>query len=582
MPKASVAGNARDLAQILPQRGFSVAWGGVSTALAPCPRSSLTGWPAPVVWSDGVNAPRRSPEELEAIARFADALPVAIWVGKAPGGECVYVNREFERILGLARPEAARGNYVGPYGVHLPNGDVYPEDQMPYERAIRARGPVTVEDLVVHKHDGTRTYLRVFVTPLFGAGGEIEYVVEAFTDKSSEVETERLRAEGERLLRATQRLESIGSLAGGIAHDFNNMLAAIKIAASQLRGGATDEAARAELVDCIDEVTDNAARLTRALLGFAGRGKHRSQGVPLGKVIRSVVELGQRTFDRRITLHAAVDEDARTVLGDVSQIEQVVMNLVFNARDAVAERGGDIVVRTRPRELAPEEHPTLAAGRYVELTVTDTGPGVDPSVRDRMFEPYVTTKTTGAQKGTGLGLATVFGVVQSHNGHVELSQTGPSGTTMTVLLPAVEAAPASVPSRRAAVLVPGTGTLLVVDDEPLVLKLTADALSSLGYDVLTASTGREAVEIFRERGREIDAVVLDMIMPGLDGRATYTELRAMREDVPVLLMTGHALNEQAQEILDLGVRGFLSKPFEVELLSAEIAALVGEARRRGA
>jgi two-component system, cell cycle sensor histidine kinase and response regulator CckA len=514
--------------------------------------------------------PERSPDQCAAIARFADALPVAIWVGRAPSGECVYVNREFERILGLAPPDATRGNYVGPYGVHLPSGEVYPEDRMPYERVIAARAAVTVEDLVVHKHDGTRTYLRVFASPLFDDAGAIAYVVEAFIDKSAEVETERLRAEGERQLHAARRIESIGSLASGIAHDFNNMLAVVKLGAAQLRTEA-DEGERQALLDCVDDVTDSAARLTRSLLGFAGRGHGFVQRVPIGELAESIVELAHRTFDANLRVRAELDADAHTVVGDVAQVEQVLLNLLFNARDAIAGPG-EIVVRTALCPVEPGAHGNLAAGTYVELTVTDTGAGVDPSVRERMFEPYVTTKSAGATKGTGLGLATVYGIVQGHKGLVELAQTGPDGTTMRVLLPASRERAEATRSAPPRPSVQGRGTVLVVDDEPLVLRLTAGSLSALGYTVLSASSGEEALRVLRGRVDEIDAVVLDMVMPGMDGCDTYLAMRAVREGLPVILVTGNAMNAKAQDLIDLGVRRFLAKPYALSDLSAALAA----------
>ena len=522
--------------------------------------------------SSPVSSPDRSPAELSAIARFADALPVAIWVGRAPSGECVYVNREFERILGLAPPDASRGNYVGPYGVHLPSGEVYPEDRMPYERVMAARGPVTVEDLVVHKHDGARTYLRVFASPLFDDAGEIAYVVEGFIDKSAEVETERRRAESERQLQATRRLESIGSLASGIAHDFNNMLAVVKLGAAQLRT-ATDAQEREALVDCIDEVTDSAARLTRSLLGFAGRGPAFVQCVGIGELVESIVELARRTFDANVRVRAELDADAHSVVGDVAQVEQILLNLVFNARDAIAG-AGEIVVQTALCSLAEGAH-GLPPGKYVEVTVSDTGAGVDAAVRERMFEPYVTTKSAGAAKGTGLGLATVYGIVQAHKGLVELSRTGPDGTTMRVLLPASDERAERTRTEPPPALVRGRGTVLVVDDEPLVLRVTAASLSGLGYTVLSAASGDEALRVLRAHGDDIDAVVLDMVMPGMDGRDTYVAMREVREGLPVVLVTGNAMSAKAQDLLELGVRRFIAKPYALADLSAALASVLG-------
>ncbi|MDB4928075.1 MAG: Sensory box histidine kinase/response regulator, partial [Myxococcaceae bacterium] len=374
--------------------------------------------------------------ELEFIAAIADALPAAIWVGSAPRGETVYTNGEFREILGLtAPPDAERGNYVGPYGVHTVDGAPYPEHRMPFERALAARATVEVDDLVIHRHDGGRVHLRVFARPLFDERGEVTHVVESFTDITREVLAERARAEGESRLGQAQRMDSIGNLAGGVAHDFNNLLATIKILSSLLRAGESDPA-RLTAFAQIDQVTDSAAKLTRSLLGFARRGKNLSQRVSLDAAARSVAEIVGRTVDRRIEVR--FEGEAVDVVGDATQLEQVIMNLLLNARDAI-EGAGTITVRTGLVEVDAARAAKLGAlapGPHAVLEVIDTGTGIDPAVRDRIFEPYFTTRAAGSGHGTGLGLAVVYGVAQSHRGAVEVAPNQPCGTTMRVLLPA--------------------------------------------------------------------------------------------------------------------------------------------------
>ncbi|AKF10455.1 hybrid sensor histidine kinase/response regulator [Sandaracinus amylolyticus] len=511
----------------------------------------------------------RAREELEAVVRFADALPVAVWVGRAPGGEVVYVNREFEHILGITPPEgAARGNYVGPYGVHLPDGAPYPEDQMPFERVMRSQRTEIIDDLVIHRHDATKCYLRVLARPLFDDDGAIAYVVEAFTDITREVETERMRAESEQRLHAMRRLESVGSLAGGIAHDFNNLLAIVKLVATQLRKDERDPT-RLALVQHLDDVAASAAKLTRSLLGFARRGQHAARPISLADVVAPIVELAQRTFERRIVVRAELEASADVVLGDPTELEQVVMNLVMNARDALPGPG-HIVVRTR-REHVPEGHPVLAPGDHLVLDVVDDGPGVDPAVRDRVFEPYVTTKLVGATKGTGLGLSTVYGVARAHGGTAEIAETSAAGTTMRVWLPACDV-PAERTTPATSHVVRGSGTILVVDDEPLVLSMTAHTLESLGYDVIAAGSGREAVDAFRDAHDRIGAVVLDMVMPGMDGRETALALRAIDPVVRVVMTTGLVpTSDDVEPARDLDVREVLSKPYDEAELSQAVA-----------
>jgi len=311
----------------------------------------------------------------------------------------------------------------------------------------------------------------------------------------------------------------------------------------------------------IDDVTERSAMLTRSLLGFARRGVHRAVPVALDDTVDSMRELLTRTMtgvDLTFQLEA---EDRGTIIGDESQLQQIVMNLVVNARDALsAQNGGRVVVRTR------------TTGGKVLLEVADDGPGIPPELRERVFEPYFTTKTTGAIKGTGLGLATVFGIAETHQGSVEID-TGldGGGTTLRLSFPA---ATVRVPVVEPSVLedVPaGTGTVLVVDDDRMVRRAVATTLQSLGYGTLEAASGREALDLYREHHGEIRAVVLDMIMPGMGGLATYRAMREVEPSVAVLVMSGYTLNEDVQALLDAGARGFVMKPYSVETLARSLA-----------
>jgi signal transduction histidine kinase/CheY-like chemotaxis protein len=514
----------------------------------------------------------RNADELRQITSYADELPVAIWVGRVPSGECVYVNRSFREILGIDPPEgAARGNYVGPYSVHTLDGAPYPEDQMPYERTLRAGKPVEVDDMVIHRHDGGRVYLRVYAKPLFDEAGQISHVLEAFTDISREVQSRDAQTEREAQLRQAQRMESLGSLAGGIAHDFNNLLTIIKMIGSHLSAKPQTQEV-AEALRQIDEVTESAARLTSALLGFARQGKNLRMRISINEIGERVAELARRTVGRQITVVKEFCPGPLEVDGDPAQIEQLLMNLVVNAKDAISGHGR-LVVRTSPQSLEPGIAGDLAPGDYAVIEVEDTGSGIPPEVRDRIFEPYFTTKTAGAVKGTGLGLATVFGIVESHHGRVHIARSGPEGTTVRVLLP-IAVAPAqrisSVPEPKKE-RVAGRGTILVVDDEELVLRVTALALEELGFQVITASDGACALEEYQRAGGRIDAVVLDLVMPVMGGRETFLALRERDPELPVLLVTGYALNYEAQELLDLGVRELVAKPFSVSALSAALS-----------
>jgi len=356
------------------------------------------------------------------LAIVADELPVAIWMGRVPSGETVYTNRAFREVLGLEPPPGVqRGGFVEPYGVHTLEGAPYPEDRMPYELVLRARDLVVLDDLVIHRRDGRKVHIRVFAKPIFDDAQNLIYVLEAFTDISREVEAERARAEGERRLARGERFESIGQLAAGIAHDFNNLLTVTKMVISRLLSTEHDPARRTALAQ-VDTVTDSAVALIRNLLEFAGRRSHARVRVSIDGLASSVVDLAKQTFPEDVSVVVRLASGG-TVLGDPAQLQQVLMNLLLNARDAITPPG-QVVVETRVGE-----------GGELVIEVSDTGPGIDPALRERIFEPYFTTKTRGSIRGTGLGLATVHGIVQSHGGRVEVVDLPHPGTTMRVVLP---------------------------------------------------------------------------------------------------------------------------------------------------
>jgi two-component system cell cycle sensor histidine kinase/response regulator CckA len=378
-----------------------------------------------------------SPDEL---AMVAEELPLAIWLGRVPTGEVVYTNRTFREVLGIEPPlGAARGGFVEPYGVHQLDGQPYPENKMPFERAIAARSTVVLDDLVIHRRDGRRVNLRVFAKPVFDAEGTITHVLEAFTDITREVEAEQARVDGERKLASAQRLESIGQLVMGIAHDFNNLLTVTTLTTSRLLARDCDDELRASLSD-IDSVTRSSIELVKKLLSFSRRSPQPLVPVEICAIVQSVVAISQRAFDKKIAVTVDCSPDVAWILGDPSQVEQVLMNLLVNARDAIVDTGA-IEITTRISVLGAGDVETCPAGTYVMLEVRDDGAGIDPGIRDRVFEPYVTTKTFGPLKGTGLGLSTVLGIVRTHRGFIDTRPAAPRGTIMRVALPVHDRAP---------------------------------------------------------------------------------------------------------------------------------------------
>ncbi len=501
------------------------------------------------------------PSDDDIKASVADDLPVGLWVARAPGGEEVYANKMFAEIMGTGARDVALGEYSQPYGIHDRAGVPYPEQRLPFVRALAERRTVVVDDIAIHRPDGGKVFVRAQAKPVFD-GDDITHVVIAFIDITREVQAEEARAESEARLRRAQRMESIGQLAGGIAHDFNNMLAVIKGLAGLLLKDERDVDRRADLVT-IDDVTNKAVQLTRSLLGFSGRARKRSTAVRVDEVVASLAPMLQRTLDRRITLQVDLLA-ARNVVGDFSMLEQVVMNLVMNSRDALSD-GGTITIRTRDVD------------DRVVLEVLDDGSGIPLVIRERVFEPYFTTKGTGAHKGTGLGLATVYGIVESHGGTIEIRDVVPRGNCMRVSLPAAPPDTELLPRVAAGVLVEpvhGKGVVLLVEDDELVRSASERTIRSLGFDVITAAHGAEALRIARAEREHIDAVVLDLMMPHMDGRATLLGLRAIDRALPVLVTSGFAWNEEIQAMMNLGADAFVEKPWQLDVFAEKLARLV--------
>jgi signal transduction histidine kinase len=365
-----------------------------------------------------------------------------------------------------------------------------------------------------------------------------------------------------------QKMEAIGRLAGGVAHDFNNLLTPILGCASALvqssePGGDVHEAA-----ELIERAGWRAAQLTRQLLGFARRGKLQTVPVDLDKVVHEVGEVVARTNDKRI--EQAFELGAPVLaLGDPSQLHQVVLNLALNACDAMPQ-GGRLTFATRVEDLdaaaaAPLEG--LGAGRYLVLSVGDTGTGIAPEVRSRIFEPFFTTKAAG--QGTGMGLAMVYGIVKNHGGHVGLTTELGKGTTFQVRLPAtVREEPQ--PDARAKTVAKGRGRILVVDDEPLVCASAARILRKLGYQVDMAADGLEAIGIYRQHRGEIDLVLLDFSMPKMTGRECFLALKEIDPKVRALLSSGFGLDGALQDVMAEGMAGFVQKPYAIQELSEAI------------
>jgi signal transduction histidine kinase len=371
-----------------------------------------------------------------------------------------------------------------------------------------------------------------------------------------------------------QKMEAIGTLAGGVAHDFNNQLTAILGFAKELKlvSEPGDEVRKA--ADVIERAGTRAATLTEQLLGFARKGKLQSVPVDVHRLVRVVGEIVQRTMAKTIAQSLDLQAKPSLVVGDPAQLQQIVLNLAVNACDAMPD-GGKLTLGTRVLELDAGEaraRSDLAPGRYLMLSVEDTGTGIAPEVRSRVFEPFFTTKKQG--QGTGLGLAMVYGIAKSHGGTVELQTAVGEGTTFRILLPSLEPGEASAPEAPGASS--GRGRILVVDDEEVVRVTAKKVLQRLGYSVDLACDGLEALSFFEQHAEGIDLVILDVTMPNMGGRECFRALRKIRPDLKALLTTGHAREDGPDELIGEGLKGIVQKPYNYAQLSAAVQkALAG-------
>jgi signal transduction histidine kinase/DNA-binding response OmpR family regulator len=379
------------------------------------------------------------------------------------------------------------------------------------------------------------------------------------------VEEERVKLYNQ-LLHA-QKMEAIGTLAGGIAHDFNNLLMGILGYTSLMLMKIASTHPFYEKLKIIEQQVESGAELTRQLLGFARGGKYEVKPVNVNDLIIKTSDIFGRT-KKEITMHQKLQEDLYTIEADRGQIEQVLFNLYVNAWQAMPS-GGIVYIETQNAVL--DEQQCLAydakPGPYVKISVTDSGVGMDAETQKRIFEPFFTTKAVG--KGTGLGLASAYGIIKNHGGIIQVYSEKGHGTTFTLYLPS-SGAKAAEAKLAEGTLFTGDETILIVDDEPINTEAVKELLETLGYKILTAQGGRKAIEIYREHPGEIQLVILDMIMPEMNGKETLVKLMEIDKKVRILLSSGYSIDGEAKIILDLGCKGFIQKPFSVEELSWKI------------
>ena len=485
----------------------------------------------------------------------ADAIVLYDMAGRAQ-----YVNRAFTEIFGWTEGEVL--NQRVPF---------LPESEK--EKAMAVISDIVTNGTPCHNHitkrltkDGRLLDVSISASRFETYEGKASGLFVILRDIS---EKKALEAQ----FYEAQKMESVGTLAGGIAHDFNNLLMAIQGNVSIILLNQGLDHGEYERIKNIERYVQKGAHLTKQLLGFARGGKYEVKPTDLNDLIRNGVTMFTQA-KKEITIHMELQEHIWMVAVDRGQIDQVLLNLYVNAAQAMPE-GGEMVVHTENLFLSRDHMKAsdLEPGRYVKVSVVDAGVGMDDAIRKKIFDPFFTTRAVG--EGTGLGLASAYGIIRNHGGVINVESEAGMWTTISFLLPAVATeAESETAVFESGQIHMGEETVLLVDDEEMIIDIGTELLRLMGYHVLTAENGTQALQLYKEKSDEIALVVLDMVMPDMTGGECFDKLRDLNPTVKVLLSSGYSIDGQASKILDRGCNGFMQKPFKIEQFSKKIREIL--------
>jgi PAS domain S-box-containing protein len=501
-------------------------------------------------------AMRESEERFKSLSENAPVIIFAL----DEKGTLDYVNPAWQKQLGHSRQEV-----IGHPWDNFISQDQKQTVGQTFERLIKGRLQTAELNLYIAHKDGTKRLFNTSAATNSDAEGRVTGIIGMAKDVTEE---KRL----ERQLVQSQKMEAIGTLAGGIAHDFNNLLMGIQANLSLMQIDMPQSQSFDEKFRRIEDQIRSGAALTRQLLGYAREGKYAVTVFDLNELVKETLNVVRRT-NKNIVVQPLLCEKEACIRADQGQIELVLLNLFINAVDAMPN-GGELTVTTvlatpRGRGVTLKPPPN---GHFVEVTIKDTGTGMDKKTLDRIFEPFFTTKEIG--RGTGLGLASVYGIVQNHFGNINVQSEPDQGTTFTLILPSV-AAPENQCTTEANVQPMNTENkkVLLVDDEPQILQYTCEMIASLGVSVISTQHSDEAIDLYQDQWKEIDIVVLDIVMPKMDGMELLKAMEKINPKIRAIVTTGYALESRISKLLASGQHQFLKKPYTRDDMAKAIAEL---------
>jgi two-component system cell cycle sensor histidine kinase/response regulator CckA len=511
------------------------------------------------------------------------ALPVGVAIATDASCRSIRSNEAFADMMGLPQGNAALSAppFEAPWGLRVTHeGRNLAVSDFPMHRAVAQNAPVRDFEQTITRPDGVTLDLIVNAVPIHDAGGMCGCVA-TFQDISSRKQAERKRLDFERRLLQSQKLESIGVLAGGIAHDFNNLLTGVlghtNFARGELARGSTNVD---HLLAQVETSAQRAADLCRQLLAYAGKGQIVVRLIDLNVAVQQTVPLLKLAITNKVTPDLQLGTGLPPLRGDPSQINQVLLNLVTNAAEAIGTETGTVTIRTERVNITPMDMLTLTASPEMEpgpfncIEIRDNGCGIGPETIGHIFEPFFTTKFVGR----GLGLAAVIGIVHGHRGGIRVSSQANAGTSFELFFPVMTQQAARGTMSPFPGAAPTRGTVLVVDDDPTIREFAAAVLSGAGFTVVTAVDGEDALAKLRRDTMQFDVVLLDLTMPKLDGEDTLMALRMISPNLPVVLTSGYGAEAIVQRFVGRGLADFLPKPFVSEALLGVINAAIERAR----